>query len=76
MRVAAWVPRNFTYEDGIRMLHPMLIERFGDENLDLAVGVLEEMIEIEVPPPFPESVYQRWKFHHMQSMVSFESSVT
>jgi hypothetical protein len=47
----------------------MLQLGFGDENLDLAIGVLEELIEVEAPTPFPESVYQRWKYDHLSRRV-------
>jgi hypothetical protein len=36
------IPRNFKYKDGLKLLHPLLQEAFGDENMDLAIGVLEE----------------------------------
>ncbi|KAF7950396.1 hypothetical protein EAE96_007682 [Botrytis aclada] len=65
IRLCSDVPRNFPYKDGLRILHPRLQERFGDENVDLALGVLEELIEVEEPPPFPASVFQRWKHEHL-----------
>lgn len=47
----------------------MLQLGFGDENLDLAIGVLEELIEVEAPTPFPAAVYQRWKHDHLLRQV-------
>ncbi|RDW85725.1 hypothetical protein BP5796_04050 [Coleophoma crateriformis] len=64
VRVLDWVPRNYNYEDGLRIIHPQLQERFGDENVDLACGVLHELIEVDVYNPFPGSSYQRWKYTH------------
>ncbi|EDN93714.1 hypothetical protein SS1G_09581 [Sclerotinia sclerotiorum 1980 UF-70] len=64
------MPRNFPYKDGLRILHPRLQERFGDENVDLALGVLEELIEVEEQPPFPASVFQRWKHEHLRRKTS------
>ncbi|TGO32905.1 hypothetical protein BHYA_0280g00100 [Botrytis hyacinthi] len=71
IRLCSDVPRNFPYKDGLRILHPRLQERFGDENVDLALGVLEELIEIEEPPPFPASVFQRWKHEHLRLQEDF-----
>ncbi|KAF7891109.1 uncharacterized protein EAF02_001434 [Botrytis sinoallii] len=71
IRLCSDVPRNFPYKDGLRILHPRLQERFGDENVDLALGVLEELIEIEEPPPFPASVFQRWKHEHLRRKANF-----
>lgn len=71
-----WVPRNFNYADGLRIIHPMLQDAFGDENLDLALGVLEELIEVEAPPPFPEAVYQRWKYSHLKRRVCLRPGFT
>ncbi|ESZ94705.1 hypothetical protein SBOR_4899 [Sclerotinia borealis F-4128] len=65
------MPRNFPYKDGLRILHPRLQERFGDENVDLAMGVLEELIEVEEQPPFPPSVFQRWKHEHLPLQEDF-----
>lgn len=64
------MPRNFPYTDGLRMLHPRLQARFGDENVDLALGVLEELIEVEELPPFAPSVFQRWKHEHLRRKAS------
>ncbi|KAF7861990.1 hypothetical protein EAF04_007870 [Stromatinia cepivora] len=71
IRLCSDVPRNFPYKDGLRILHPRLQERFGDENVDLALGVLEELIEVEEPPPFPASVFQRWKHEHLRRKEDF-----
>jgi hypothetical protein len=37
----------------MRLIHGQLQLAFRDENMDLALGVLEELIELEAPPPFP-----------------------
>ncbi|PQE21750.1 DDHD domain protein [Rutstroemia sp. NJR-2017a BBW] len=31
-----------------------------------ALGVLEELIEVEELPPFPPSIFQRWKYEHLR----------
>jgi hypothetical protein len=59
VRLYAWVLRNLNYEDGLKIMHPMLQEDFGDETMDLACGILEGLIEVEAPIPFPEAVYER-----------------
>ncbi|KAI6714907.1 hypothetical protein JHW43_002561 [Diplocarpon mali] len=64
VRNLSWVPRNFEYEDGLRLIHAELETAFGDENGDLSIGVLEELIELDGVNPFPESLFQRWKHHH------------
>lgn len=64
------MPRNYEYEDGLRLIHAELETAFGDENGDLAFGVLEELIEVEGVPPFPESLFQRWKHQHRHRKVS------
>jgi len=69
-RVLSWIPRNLNYADGLRILHPELQLFFGDENIDLAFGILEELIECDFPFPFPDSAYQRWKHGHSLRMVS------
>ncbi|KAI9650880.1 hypothetical protein NHQ30_000915 [Ciborinia camelliae] len=71
IRLCSDVPRNFPYKDGLRILHPRLQERFGDENVDLALGVLEELIEIQEPPPFPGAIFQRWKRDHLRRKEDF-----
>ncbi|KAB8294125.1 hypothetical protein EYC80_009573 [Monilinia laxa] len=70
IRLCSDVPRNFPYTDGLRILHPRLQARFGDENVDLALGVLEELIEVEELPPFAPSVFQRWKHEHLRRKAS------
>ncbi|KAG4032920.1 hypothetical protein MFRU_006g03780 [Monilinia fructicola] len=70
VRLCSDVPRNFPYTDGLRILHPRLQARFGDENVDLALGVLEELIEVEELPPFAPSVFQRWKHEHLRRKAS------
>ena len=69
VRILQWVPRNFEYSDGLSIIHPELQMRFGDENLDLSCGVLEELIEIDSAPPFAPCVYQRWKHSHLHIRV-------
>ncbi|KAJ5053975.1 uncharacterized protein L3040_000264 [Drepanopeziza brunnea f. sp. 'multigermtubi'] len=64
IRNFSWVPRNFEYDDGLKLIHADLETAFGDENGDLSFGVLEELIEVEGILPFPESLFQRWKHQH------------
>lgn len=71
----SWIPRNFNYGDGLRLLHPLLQSQSGDENMDLALGVLEEYIEVEDTTPFPHSMFQRWKFDHLRRCVSITRHV-
>lgn len=67
----AWVPRQFNYVEGLKRVYPILREFLGDENLDLATGVLYEMIEIPISYGWEEGgVFQRWKFDHMRRSVS------
>lgn len=66
----SFVPRNYAYSDGLRIIYPELQQYFGDENMDLALGVLQELIECEAPTPFPECVFQRWKYMHLSRRVS------
>lgn len=42
VRLLGHVPRNYNYGDGLKIIYPKLQERFGDENLDLSIGVLHE----------------------------------
>ncbi|KAE8453493.1 hypothetical protein EG329_010354 [Mollisiaceae sp. DMI_Dod_QoI] len=64
IRTLEWVPRNFAYQDGLKIIHRELELAFGDENGHLSIAVLEELIELEGIPPFPEAIFQRWKFAH------------
>ena len=66
-----WIPRNYEYEDGMKIMFPELIMAFGDENLNLAMGVLDELIEMNGIPPFPESIYQRWKHQYLHRHVCY-----
>src|SRR6266542_1375111 len=66
----AWIPPNCNYEDGMRLIHGQLQLAFGDENMDLALGVLEELIELEAPPSFPHNLYQHWTHAHRRRFVS------
>lgn len=70
------VPRNFNYQDGMRLIHRTLEIAFGDENGHLATGVLEELIEIEGFPPFPESIFQRWKYAYRNRNVRVSLATT
>ncbi len=64
------MPRNFAYQDGLKIIHRELELAFGDENGHLSIAVLEELIELEGIPPFPEAIFQRWKFAHRHRHVS------
>ena len=70
VRVLGWIPRNYNYGDGLKTIYPPLQGRFGDKNLNLAVGVLHELIEVKALSSFPEAVYQRWKFRQLHRHVS------
>jgi hypothetical protein len=67
---AEFIPRNYNYSDGLRHLYPLLQYAFGDENLDLAIGVVWEFIEVEDLPPYPEALFQKWKYKHLHRYVS------
>ena len=40
MKHAQFLPRNYNYSDGMRLLGPLLQYAFGDENGDVALGVV------------------------------------
>ncbi|KAI0456089.1 hypothetical protein F5B21DRAFT_523064 [Xylaria acuta] len=66
VRFCAHVPRNFQYKDGIQQIFLILREHLGDENLDLAGGVLYELIEVDCEhTDDPGAAFQRWRHDHM-----------
>lgn len=70
IRYCSHIPRNYQYRDGIPKVFLILREHMGDENLDLAGGVLYELIEVDCAhTDDPGASFQRWRFHHMQRHV-------
>ncbi|KAI0537019.1 hypothetical protein GGR58DRAFT_514089 [Xylaria digitata] len=66
VRFCAHIPRNFQYKDGIQQIFLILREHLGDENLDLAGGVLYELIELDCEhTDDPGAAFQRWRHDHM-----------
>ncbi|KAI0202552.1 hypothetical protein F4808DRAFT_458720 [Astrocystis sublimbata] len=73
VRFCAHVPRNFQYKDGIQQIFLILREHLGDENLDLAGGVLYELIEIDCEhTDDPGAAFQRWRHDHMYRYADLE----
>ncbi|KAI3317597.1 hypothetical protein HD806DRAFT_526954 [Xylariaceae sp. AK1471] len=73
VRFCAHVPRNFQYKDGIQQIFLILREHLGDENLDLAGGVLYEFIEIDCEhTDDPGAAFQRWRHDHMYRYADLE----
>ncbi|KAI5923813.1 hypothetical protein F4810DRAFT_710238 [Camillea tinctor] len=66
VRYCAHIPRNYQYKDGIQQIFLILREHLGDENLDLAGGVLYELIEIDCEYSDDHgAAFQRWRHDHM-----------
>ncbi|KAI1323832.1 hypothetical protein F5Y16DRAFT_329313 [Xylariaceae sp. FL0255] len=66
VRFCGHVPRNYQYKDGIQQVFLVLREHLGDENLDLAGGVLYELIEVDCEhTDDPGAAFQRWRYDHM-----------
>ncbi|KAI1636773.1 hypothetical protein F4809DRAFT_662097 [Biscogniauxia mediterranea] len=66
VRYCAHIPRNYQYKDGIQQIFLILREHLGDENLDLAGGVLYELIEIDCQYSDDHgAAFQRWRHDHM-----------
>ncbi|KAI2617424.1 hypothetical protein GGR54DRAFT_206678 [Hypoxylon sp. NC1633] len=66
VRYCAHIPRNYQYKDGIQQIFLILREHLGDENLDLAGGVLYELIEVDCEhTDDPGAAFQRWKHDHL-----------
>jgi hypothetical protein len=70
VRYCGHVPRNYQYKDGIQQVFLLLRDHLGDENLDLAGGVLYELIEIDCEHTHdPGAAFQRWRHDHMSRYV-------
>lgn len=55
----------------------VLREHLGDENLDLAGGVLYELIEIDCQYSDDQGAeFQRWKHDHLNRHVSWQHKYT
>ncbi|ETS79148.1 hypothetical protein PFICI_09001 [Pestalotiopsis fici W106-1] len=66
VRYCGHVPRNYQYKDGIQQVFLLLRDHLGDEDLDLAGGVLYELIEIDCEHTHdPGAAFQRWRHDHM-----------
>ncbi|KAI1825152.1 hypothetical protein F4861DRAFT_530467 [Xylaria intraflava] len=73
VRFCAHVPRNFQYKDGIQQIFLILRDHLGDENLDLAGGVLYELIEVDCEhTDDPGAAFQRWRHDHMYRYADLE----
>ncbi|KXJ86716.1 hypothetical protein Micbo1qcDRAFT_208840 [Microdochium bolleyi] len=73
VRYCAHIPRNYQYKDGIQRIFLVLREHIGDENMDLAGGVLYELIEIDCEHTDDAgAAYQRWRYDHMWRHSDFE----
>ncbi|OTB01594.1 hypothetical protein M426DRAFT_45538, partial [Hypoxylon sp. CI-4A] len=73
VRYCAHIPRNYQYKDGIRQIFLILREHLGDENLDLAGGVLYELIEVDCEhTDDPGAAFQRWKHDHLRRYADLE----
>ncbi|KAK5636520.1 hypothetical protein RRF57_012232 [Xylaria bambusicola] len=76
VRFCAHVPRNFQYKDGVQQIFLILREHLGDENLDLAGGVLYELIEVDCEyTDDPGAAFQRWRHDHMYRYVGFTLNI-
>ncbi|KAI1766890.1 hypothetical protein GGR53DRAFT_183189 [Hypoxylon sp. FL1150] len=73
VRYCAHIPRNYQYKDGIPQVFLILREHLGDENLDLAGGVLYELIEVDCEhTDDPGAAFQRWKHDHLRRYADLE----
>ncbi|KAI0850052.1 hypothetical protein F5Y00DRAFT_260784 [Daldinia vernicosa] len=73
VRYCAHIPRNYQYKDGIPQIFLILREHLGDENLDLAGGVLYELIEVDCEhTDDPGAAFQRWKHDHLRRYADLE----
>ncbi|KAI1076514.1 hypothetical protein F5B20DRAFT_584175 [Whalleya microplaca] len=73
VRYCAHIPRNYQYKDGIKQIFLILREHLGDENLDLAGGVLYELIEVDCEhTDDPGAAFQRWRYNHMRRYSDLE----
>ncbi|KAF6816032.1 hypothetical protein CMUS01_12340 [Colletotrichum musicola] len=77
VRYCAHIPRNYQYRDGVQLVFLVLRDHLGDENLDLAGGVLYELIEIDCQySDDPGAEFQRWKHDHLNRHVSGQYALT
>ncbi|EXF84898.1 hypothetical protein CFIO01_11630 [Colletotrichum fioriniae PJ7] len=77
VRYCAHIPRNYQYRDGVQLVFLVLREHLGDENLDLAGGVLYELIEIDCQYSDDQGAeFQRWKHDHLNRHVSWQHKYT
>ncbi|KAI1480562.1 hypothetical protein F4774DRAFT_424821 [Daldinia eschscholtzii] len=73
VRYCAHIPRNYQYKDGIPQIFLILREHLGDENIDLAGGVLYELIEVDCDrTDDPGAAFQRWKYDHLRRYADLE----
>lgn len=73
VRYCGHIPRNYQYKDGVQQVFLILREHFGDEKLDLAGGVLYEMIEVDCEHSHdPGAAFQRWRHDHMARHVGLQ----
>ncbi|KAI1803827.1 hypothetical protein F4811DRAFT_571694 [Daldinia bambusicola] len=73
VRYCAHIPRNYQYKDGIPQIFLVLREHLGDENIDLAGGVLYELIEVDCEhTDDPGAAFQRWKYDHLRRYADLE----
>ncbi|KAH6656808.1 hypothetical protein BKA67DRAFT_169705 [Truncatella angustata] len=73
VRYCGHIPRNYQYKDGVQQVFLILREHLGDENLDLAGGVLYELIEIECEHTHDSgAAFQRWRHDHMTRYFDLE----
>ncbi|KAI1095161.1 hypothetical protein F5B19DRAFT_489707 [Rostrohypoxylon terebratum] len=73
VRYCAHIPRNYQYKDGVQQIFLILREHLGDENLDLAGGVLYELIEVDCEhTDDPGAAFQRWKHDHLRRYADLE----
>ncbi|KAK6081326.1 hypothetical protein SCUP515_03014 [Seiridium cupressi] len=71
VRYCGHIPRNYQYKDGVQQVFLVLRDHLGDENLDLAGGVLYELIEMDCEHTHdPGAAFQRWRHDHMSRHVS------
>ncbi|KAH8677515.1 hypothetical protein BX600DRAFT_430860 [Xylariales sp. PMI_506] len=66
VRYCGHIPRNYQYKDGVQQIFLVLRDHLGDETLDLAGGVLYELIEIDCEHTDDSgAAFQRWRRDHM-----------
>ncbi|KAK9798753.1 hypothetical protein SCARD494_02631 [Seiridium cardinale] len=71
VRYCGHIPRNYQYKDGVQQVFLVLRDHLGDETLDLAGGVLYELIEMDCEHTHdPGAAFQRWRHDHMSRHVS------